>query len=54
MRKNLVLLLVSIFVFVSGYANAGNLVFALVPKAMNNPFFDLAKNFIPKNIKTLF
>ena len=44
MRKNLVLLFLSIFVFVPGYANAANLVFALVPKAMNNPFFDLARD----------
>ena len=44
MKKILMCLLVSVFVSISGYASAANLVFALVPKAMNNPFFDLARD----------
>ena len=44
MKKSFILFCITFFVFISGYANAGNLVFALVPKAMNNPFFDLARD----------
>ena len=33
-----------LFVSISSIATAGDLVFALVPKAMNNPFFDLARD----------
>ncbi|SVD77055.1 uncharacterized protein METZ01_LOCUS429909, partial [marine metagenome] len=44
MKKIIVLLFASLFVSISSVAIAGNLVFALVPKAMNNPFFDLARD----------
>ena len=43
MKKLFVILLTSFIGFV-GTASAGDLVFALVPKAMNNPFFDLARD----------
>ena len=43
MKKILILLFASIFVSISSIASA-DLVFALVPKAMNNPFFDLARD----------
>ena len=43
MKKILVLLFASLFVSISSIASA-DLVFALVPKAMNNPFFDLARD----------
>ena len=43
MKKILILLFASLFVSISSIASA-DLVFALVPKAMNNPFFDLARD----------
>ena len=44
MKKIMVTMLTFLFVSVSGVSYAENLVFALVPKAMNNPFFDLARD----------
>ena len=44
MKKLMITLLTFLFVSISGVAFAKNLVFALVPKAMNNPFFDLARD----------
>jgi len=43
MRKFILVLITSTIGF-AGVAVAGDLVFALVPKAMNNPFFDLARD----------
>ena len=37
-------MLTCLFVSISGIASAADKVFALVPKAMNNPFFDLARD----------
>ena len=44
MKKGIVILLTCLFVSISGIASAADKVFALVPKAMNNPFFDLARD----------
>ena len=44
MKKTIVAMLAFIFVSVSGISYAADKVFALVPKAMNNPFFDLARD----------
>ena len=44
MKKGIVVLLTCLFVSISGIASAADKVFALVPKAMNNPFFDLARD----------
>ena len=44
MRKTIITMLAFIFVSISGISYAENKVFALVPKAMNNPFFDLARD----------
>ena len=44
MKKIMVTMLTFLFVSVSGVSYAENLVFALVPKAMNNPFFYLARD----------
>ena len=44
MKKIMVTMLTLLFVSISGVSYAKNLVFALVPKAMNNPFFDLARD----------
>ena len=37
-------MLAFVFVSISGISYAADKVFALVPKAMNNPFFDLARD----------
>ena len=44
MRKTIIAMLAFIFVSISGISYAADKVFALVPKAMNNPFFDLARD----------
>ena len=44
MKKIMLTLLAFSFLSISGIANAADKVFALVPKAMNNPFFDLARD----------
>ena len=44
MRKIILALLTFSFLSVSGISYAADKVFALVPKAMNNPFFDLARD----------
>ena len=44
MKKTIVAMLAFVFVSVSGISYAADKVFALVPKAMNNPFFDLARD----------
>ena len=44
MKKTIVAILAFVFISISGISYAENKVFALVPKAMNNPFFDLARD----------
>ena len=44
MKKTIVAMLAFVFISISGISYAENKVFALVPKAMNNPFFDLARD----------
>ena len=44
MKKTIVAMLAFVFVSISGISYAADKVFALVPKAMNNPFFDLARD----------
>ena len=44
MKKTIIAMLAFVFVSISGISYAADKVFALVPKAMNNPFFDLARD----------